>query len=333
MSDLNEFYTSGVDDFENDSIFEDSQEPDIIENNSIEDDNFEDFDTEPSNSTLDLFLESKGLVGSKITIENEDGETEEVLFSELPQDDQLFILNSFSNEEKGESNPLFNFSEDEKQFFNELKNNNLTLSQFLDNYKNSIIQEVYNTSSQVYDIDAYSDNELFMLDSKNKFDLTDEEAQSELEKELQNEDIFNKKVAKLRSEYKELETQQKSAQQAEFESNQKQQYEQFSNQIAGIANSLSEFHGIELEDEEKNTTLSYLLDLDESGESAFYKDLNDPNKLYELAWYAKHGKDAFNLIQEFYENEISKLKKEDKPRVIRQNTTKSKEITNINELI
>ena len=158
-----------------------------------------------------------------------------------------------------------------------------------------------------------------MLDLKNKYDLSDEELQIELEKELQNEELFNKKVAKVREEYKELEEQYKASQQTEFENQQQQQYQDFVYQMTDIAEKVSDFHGLELEDEEKNDTLSYLLELDENGTSQFYKDLNSPEKLYEVAWYLKYGKNAFKVIEDAYEAELAKLKtKADKPRVVRQ---------------
>ena len=118
----------------------------------------------------------------------------------------------------------------------------------------------------------------------------------------------------------------------EFEAKQQQEYNDFVNQMTSIAVDRSDFHGLELEDDEKNETLSYLLDLDNNGMSQFYKDLNDPETLYEVAWYLKYGKDAFSIIENAYEAEIAKLKaSKDKPRVVRQNTQESTEL-NINDL-
>ena len=41
--------------------------------------------------------------------------------------------------------------------------------------------------------------------------------------------------------------------------------------MVDVATKTSEFHGIELEDNEKNEVLSFILDLDENGTSNFYK--------------------------------------------------------------
>ena len=86
-----------------------------------------------------------------------------------------------------------------------------------------------------YDIDSYNDQELFLLDLKNKYDLTEEELTAELERELQNEDLFKKKIDKIRNEYKELENQYKAEQAAEFEANQKKEYDQFVEQVVTVA--------------------------------------------------------------------------------------------------
>lgn len=200
---------------------------------------------------------------------------------------------------------------------NELKKNNLTFDSFLELYKQQIIDEISQQETTVnYDIDSYSDEELFLLDLKNRYDLDDDELQKELEKELEDKDKFSKKVGKIREEYKELEDKEKASQKAEFEQKQKQEYDNFVNEMVGIAGNISEFHGLELEDSEKNETLSYLLDLDNTGTSKFYRELNTPEKLFEIAWYLKYGKDAFKVVSEAYEAEIARLKGEkDKPRV------------------
>jgi hypothetical protein len=267
--------------FESDDFLDSDTQPqvdNVIEDNSIID-IFDDAEetSQKSESLIDKFLQSKGIADSKIKVIDENNEEVEVNFSELPEDEQLDVLNSFTVQD---SPQIDDYSQ---AFLKELKDNNLTIDQFLELYKESIISEAGLQSEPSYAIDQYDDKELFLLDLKNKYDLTDEELQVELEKELQNEELFNKKVAKLRGEYKELEEQYNASQQAEFERQQQQQYNQFVDQMTNIAIKTTGFHGLELEDEDKNNTLSYLLDLDENGMSQFYKDLNNPEKIYEVA--------------------------------------------------
>ena len=264
-----------------------------------------------NSSIMDKYLESKGFVDSKIKVIDEDDKEVEVSFNDLSEEEQLDILNSISV-------PNNDYSENEVAWINELKANNLTIESFLDLYRQQIIDELgQQETTASYDIDSYSDEELFLLDLKNRYDLEDEELQKELEKELEDKDKFSKKINKIREEYKDLEDKEKANQKAEFEKQQQQQYDNFVNEMVGIAGNTSEFHGLELEDSDKNETLQYLLELDATGTSKFYRELNNPEKLFEVGWYLKHGKDAFRVVSEAYEAEIARLKSEkDKPSVI-----------------
>lgn len=275
---------------------------------------------------IESLLKAKGITDSKIIIVDEDNQEQEVSFYDLPEKEQLEILTS---QEEVQDNDL---DDSEIDLINYLRENNLSIEDYLQQYKDSIIAELQQDTTTSYDIDNYDDQELFILDLKNRYDdLTDEELQAELEKELQNETMFTRKVSKLRAEYKQLEDQYKASQQAKFESEREEQYNQYANAMVGVASEVSDFHGIYLEDDEKTETLSYLLDLDETGASKFSKDLNDPNKLYEAAWYLRYGKEAFQALESAYEAEISRLKKlVDKPRVVVQNS--GNKITDINQL-
>ena len=269
-----------------------------------------------NNSVLDDFLRERGIVDSKVKILDENDQELEVNFYDLSRKEQLEIL---SLTEPTVENDL---DDSEIDLLNHLRSNNLSVEDFLAQYREAILAEAQIPSEPSYDIDAYDDHELFLLDLKNKYDLTDEELQSELEKELTNEELFTKKVTKLRAEYKQLEDQYKANQQAEFEAQRNEQYNQFANTMVDVATNVSDYHGVFLEDNEKSETLSYLLDLDDAGTSQFYKDLNDPQKLYEAAWYLRYGAEAFRALENAYEAEIAKLKEEDKPRVVVRNSEK-----------
>lgn len=335
-----------------DSIFDDSDDDDIFgEDSVVEQENqqpspepsdyvepgeyreldslFDDVETEnSSNTALDQYLQSKGFKNSEITIYDENNEEVKVNFHELPEEEKLDILSSITTKEPG-----FGLRQDEQEWINELRNNNIDFDSFLEAYKNSIIEELGMVQEESYEIDAYDDRELFLLDLKNKYDLTDEELQAELEKELQNEELFEKKVAKTREEYKILESQYRQMQEQEFARQQEQEYQQFAQQMVGIATNRNEFHGLELEDEDKNDTLSYMLDLDDNGVSQLARDLQDPEKLYAVAWYLRHGNDAFRIIENAHESEISKLRAlRDKPNVVRQESRQSNRVKHMNEL-
>lgn len=293
---------------EEDSLFKDTIEEELI---------FEEVKTNPS--IIDDLLKAKGITDSKVIIVDENNVEQEVDFYSLSKEDQLEILNY-----KEESEKVTSLEQEEQDLIQYLRENNLTLEEYLDQYKDSLVAELGASSEVSYDIDAYDDEELYLLDLKTKFDLTDEELAVELEKALQDKELFTKKVTKLRADYKQLEDNYKEEQQNEINTQREVQYNQFVDTMVDVAVKTPDLYGIELEDEEKDTVLSALLELDENGTSAFYKALNDPNNLYKAAWFLTYGQQAFDAIKNAYETEISRLKS-DKPKVVvkKESGTKS----------
>lgn len=294
---------------EEDSLFKDTIEEELI---------FEEVKTNPS--IIDDLLKAKGITDSKVIIVDENNVEQEVDFYSLSKEDQLEILNY-----KEESEKVTSLEQEEQDLIQYLRENNLTLEEYLDQYKDSLVAELGASSEVSYDIDAYDDEELYLLDLKTKFDLTDEELAIELEKALQDKELFTKKVTKLRADYKQLEDNYKEEQQNEINTQREVQYHQFVDTMVDVAVKTPDLYGIELEDEEKDTVLSALLELDENGTSAFYKALNDPNNLYKAAWFLTYGQQAFDAIKNAYETEISRLKS-DKPKVVVKKESGTKNI-------
>ena len=310
-----------------DDLFDDNLEPsdDIIDDQIIKsndnDDFFESSSKNKTSSVIDDLLSIKGITDGKIKVIKEDQSEEEIDFYSLTKEEQIEILNSSDLDHD------YELEDDEIELINELRSKGVSWKDYLEQIKSSVTP-----IEASYEIDSFDDQELFLLDLKHKYDLTNEELEKELEKELQDENLFKKKIDKIRAEYKELEDQLKQIQQAEFEASQKQRYEDFANTMVDVATKTSEFHGIELEDNEKNEVLSFILDLDENGTSNFYKTLNNPTKLYEAAWFLKYGKDAFNALSGAYEAEINKLKKDNKPRVVVKNKNTSTNTNSIHDI-
>ena len=322
-----------------DDIFEDdlelekftSGDPIATETNTDNDEFFNDEEflstSSEQGSVINKLLQDKGIVDNKIKIIDEDGEEQEIDFFSLSSEEQLDILNTGKVSEPTHVNGQYEGAE----LIQYLQENSLTLDQFLENYKNSILETAADNTVDRYEIDAYDDEELYMLDLKNKFDLTDEELIKELEKELQDSELFKKKTDMLRLEYKTLEDQYKETQKQEFEKQQQEQYDNFAQRMVDVAIATPEFYGIELEDNDKNEVLSFLLDLDVNGTSSFYKALNDPNKLYEAAWFLRYGKESFDMLRNAYESEIAKLKK-DKPTTVIRRSDPDKPKNSIHDL-
>ena len=305
---------------------------DLIVDNSIkkDDDIFDEPSKEIKNDLVSSLLKNVGIEDGKISILNEKEEEELIDFSELSLEEQLEILsNSNSNE--------YDLDDSEIELINTLRENNLSIKELVAQKQQEAIEAYLEENSMLpednYEIDSFNDQELFLLDLKNKFDLTDEELEKELDKELQDEALFKKKVDRLREEYKQLEDSYKEQQKLIFEQEQEENYNKFSDTLVNVAINSPILYDIELEDDEKNRTLSTLLDLDENGVSEFYRKLKDPKTLYEAAWFLTYGKEAFDAIKSDYEEEIKQLKKKDKASVVvtKPNPTTKKQ-RNIHDL-
>lgn len=282
-----------------------------------------------TNPLVTELLKAKGIKDSKIKIINEDNTESEIDFYKLTTQEQLDILTSDSPKEEID----LGLDETEAEFLNYLRENNLSIDKYLELHKASVEAELEKRYEKSYDIDAYGDEELFLLDLKAKYDLTDDELEKELEKALEDKDLFSKKVTKLRQEYKELEDAYEAEEQKKFAQKQEEDFNNFAKAMVKVAVETPELHGIELEDSEKNEVLSYLLELDEQGSSKFYTELKDPTKLYEAAWFLRYGKEAFETIIDAYEQEIKKLKEDSSTpsiKVIKKEPKKVKSIYDLN---
>ena len=301
-------YENGYFDDDLEVELEDPASPELEPISTEPDDFFN--DAEPvKESVLTELLKLRGIENGVIKILGEDNVESEVNFSDLTLEEQLEILN---NAEETVTEDEYNLDESEISLINSIRENGDSVEEYLKKYKQSIIDELSEQGGQNYDIDNYDDQELYLLDLKQKYNLTDDELARELEKELKDETLFKKKVDILRAEYKELEDQYKLNQEQQEQQELEEQYAQYSDTMVDIAVATNEMYDFELEDEEKNEILSFLLDRDESGATEFYKTLNDPKKMYEAAWFLRYGKESFDALRNAYESEISKLKKVDK---------------------
>lgn len=230
-------------------------------------------------SIVDDLLKAKGIQGSKILIIDEENNEQEVDFYSLSKAEQLEILATPEPETAPST-----LQQDEEELISYLRDNKITLQEYLQLYEQSVVEKLNENNEPTYDIDAYDDEELFLLDLKSRYDdLTDEELIKELEKELENKELFLKKTTKLRSEYKQLEDTYKEEQQKEFNAQRETQYNGFVDTMVDVAVKTQDLYGIELEDDEKNNVLSTLLELDDNGTSQFNKLLEDPDNLYRAA--------------------------------------------------
>ena len=280
---------------------------DIVEN----EDPVEDPVEASTSDYITEFLSGYGVENGVITYENEDGTTEDVKFADLDDAEKLNILKELATP---------NLSEDEIATINYLRRNNVTIQDVIEYYSNKAVDEYINKNGAVekrYSVDEYSDDELYIAELKSKYsDMTDDEIRTDLESAKDNEALFKKKVDAIRNQYKA----QEEAHEKELAKQQEDQYNAFKDTIYNQINDFNEIpmdykdtqsDSIQIENSEKDAIYNYILRRDENGLTQFYKDVNDPQKLVEIAWFAMYGKDAISDITNYWKAQLKNSRKAD----------------------
>lgn len=251
-------------------------------------------------------LEAKGIKDGLVQMENEDGSIEEIPFNELSSEEQFNILNT-----ELESNDL-GLNDTEAGDLQFLRDNGVTLEQAIQYFSNKAIEDyVASTQNPTADtVAGYSDEEIYALDllARNK-DLTEEEIQTRIDKQREHPDLFKEKVDSLREEYLQLEKDQVAEREAEITRQANESYQQVAESLVAVAKETDYIGGLDIEVEDKQEVLGFILNKDDNGVTEFGKLLEDPKALFEIAWYAKKGKEAFDVIHDYYKKEISEASK------------------------
>ena len=271
-----------------------------------DDDQPSDDDTEQSKDYLSRLLRARGVDRSKVRIENENGEIEEYNFDDLDDDTKYGILSM---------NPNEILSDDEVNDLEFLRKNKMNLRDFAKYQKDQAIKEyLEQNQTRTYTVDQLSDDELYIFDLKDQMpDLTDEEAEEQLNRAKESEAFFQKKIAALRKEYKDLEDEQKQQEDAKEQAEQEEQFNQLAQSLVTSARNIDEMNGMELDDTDRNEVLSFLLDRDANGQSQFSKLFENPDALFKMAWFMLKGQEAYNALTDYYKSEIAKARRENKP--------------------
>ena len=166
-----------------------------------------------------------------------------------------------------------------------------------------------------YSIDQYSDDELYLLDLVQKVgqeNLTEDKALKELEKAKEDKDLFTKKVAAIRDEYKNLEESQRQQYQQQAQAQYQAQYQQFANTVAQSIDNFGDFSGMnfELTPEDKQELYEFIMGTDSAGVSILGKAFNDPRTLVNAAWFALNSQKIFDDINNYFSEEIKNVRKQ-----------------------
>ena len=273
-------------------------------------DDYEQEAPEESHSDDDVlteFLRSKGLNPDSIKIETDDG-LEEHDFNSLSRDEQLSILHDLDD-----SSHDYGLTDDETNLINTLRRNNWSSQDYTNYISQQAVQQYNNNQEPVYNIDDYTDEELYMMDLQQKADFTEEELLEQLKSAQENPELFNKITAGLRKEYKEKEDAERQQNEQIALQQQAEQQRQFQQQVLQTIENNKTFDigrtTVEMTDEDMNTVASFLLDSDSAGVRYIAKALNDPNALVQMAWFLTKGADAFNSIHQYYQRQLAQRNK------------------------
>ena len=259
-------------------------------------------------SPIYTFLRERGIQDpSKIQFTNEDDSVEELDFNSLSREDQLEVLRTISDP---------GLTDNEINTINYLRQNNATLEQVVDYFAQKRLEEYLNQNpdkvhQKVYSIDDYTDEDLFLFDLKQRYpDFTDEELNAELESAKENEEIFKRKTTALRNTFKQQED-EAEAQRIEQE---KQQVEDLRINLMNAAGQFNEVQldytddesdSLVIDDTDKTEMMSYILDQDNNGKSQLIRDLEDPDRLIELAWFMTQGPKMMSELSKHWKKQLS----------------------------
>lgn len=294
-----------------------STNPEPIQEPTTEptDSNVEPEPSDEEESYIYSFLKERGIKDpSKIEFINEDDSTEELDFNTLSKEEQLEILRNVTDP---------GLTENEINTINYLRQNNATLEQVVDYFAQKRLEEYLKENpdkvhQKVYSIDDYTDDDLYIYDLKQRYpNFTDEELTTELDKAKEDEDIFKRKVDMIRTAFKEQEDQ---AEQTRIEQEQ-QQVEDLRNNLMNAAGRFNEIQldytddesdSLIIDDEDKNEMMAYILNQDNEGKSQLVHDLEDPDRLIELAWFATQGPKMMSELNKHWKKQLSDLRAENK---------------------
>lgn len=287
----------GIDELDDDDIFEGSQEESPIDEPSG-------YQPQESNddddSFMSDFLRSKGIDDpSRIKFEDENNNIIERSWDDLTREEQINILNTPLQPQYEDNNDL---SDEEVTLLTQIRQSGLTPSQYLQQIQgDQIVQE------PTYKIDDLSDDEVYILDLESRVgELSDDDAAQALSVAKQNEDLFNKQVEGIRKEYKDREDYNTQQEQAQLEQQQQEAYYQYQDAVINAINNFNSIGNLDLnfEDSDKEELAEFMLSPDEAGNNYLYRALQDPETLVKAAWFILNGDEAFDSITDYFTNQI-----------------------------
>jgi len=269
-------------------------------------------DPEPEGDFISKLLEAKGFKNKTIQITDENGEVSDINFDDLT-DQEKFDLLSDPGQDEGVMP-----SDDELKTLNFLRTNNMTLEDFAKWQREEGVQEYLANQAPITEFDEYTDDEMIAYDFIQRFgeDMTDEEIDAEIERLKADPDAYQKRVNLLRASYKsEAEAQSKLYEQEEQTRNQAAE-EEFKTAYINAAGNINYIHGMDLDNNDKQELLDFVLTKDAANRTGLSKALDNPESVLKMAWYLLHGEETYDATVDHFKKEIAKRSKENSTRVI-----------------
>jgi hypothetical protein len=276
-------------------------------------------DQEPEEDFISKLLEAKGFKNKTIQITDENGELIDVNFDDLTDQEKFDLL---SDQDQGVMP-----SDDELKAINFLRTNNMTLEDFAKWQREQGVQEYLANQTPSTEFDEYTDDEMIAYDFIQRFgeEMTDEEIDAEIDRLKTDPDAYKKRVDLLRASYKsEAEAQSKLYEQ-EQQTKSKAAEEAFKSAYVNAASGINYIHGMDLDENDKQELLDFVLNKDASNRTGLSKALDDPESVLRMAWYLLHAEDTFDATVDHFKKEISKRSRENNTRVLnrpKQNQSK-----------
>ena len=233
----------------------------------------EDTPSQQQEDTSDLTTEVLKIIGindpQKMNFVDDTGAIVERSWDSLDREEQLNIL--VQKEQEPEQGAL---DDSEAELIKTIRESGMGVQEYL----NSLQPE---PPAKEYQVESLTDEDLYALDLIEKIgsdNITDEEIVQAVEQAKQNEDLFKKTVEGLRKEYIRLQEDKEAQLAYQQEAKREEEYQKFATSIQNEIKGLSSFAGkdLELSDDDIEDLSAFILDLDESGMSAFGKAMNDP---------------------------------------------------------
>lgn len=204
----------------------------------------------------------------------------------LTEEEQLDILSSVNTD------PETDLDESEINLINTIRESGLDADTYMRRFMQEV-QDRYVNQNQYFEIDDWTDDEVFAIDMLQRLgdQVTEEQIENALVRAKEDLPLFEKEVNQIRENYRTRQQEAAYRQQEEAARAQESRYQQYSNAVLQEIQQFNTVAGrpIELNFEDQNTLASYILQRDANGHSQYSYDMNSPQAVVQNAFWAIYG--------------------------------------------